>query len=309
MKKNILYILFLLQCLIGGTTWAFQKIGLQNSLPFWAAGMRFIIASTLIILGLLISKKFKINKKVLVISFLYGLMYFAFPFGSVYWASVYLPSGLISVLSSSISVFVLIFAILINRTPTKNTQKVGTILCTIGIAIVFGDKLMMKGSLMEIVAMLIVLVAMIGSAFTTVIVKSKIKYLPFMTFTSLSMGFGGSFLLISSLVFEKGTRTFSGSNLISLIYLSIIASICGFCINMHILKKWHVSKATAHLFVSPIIAIYIGVIFLRESLNSNIFWGTFFVIIGVMLINIKIDKRKILVIQSEQKEKSTNEAS
>ncbi|MDI3410500.1 hypothetical protein QKW52_09690 [Bacillus sonorensis] len=35
--KYRVYVLFGLLCLIGGTTWAVQKTGLKDSLPFWSA--------------------------------------------------------------------------------------------------------------------------------------------------------------------------------------------------------------------------------------------------------------------------------
>jgi ABC-type spermidine/putrescine transport system permease subunit I len=35
------YLFFIILCSIGGTTWALQKLGLNNSLPLWSAGMRF----------------------------------------------------------------------------------------------------------------------------------------------------------------------------------------------------------------------------------------------------------------------------
>ena len=89
----------------------FSKAGLSDSLPFWSAGMRFMIASILIAAFLLARRQFVLSKELLVLSFLNGIMYFSVPFGSVYWASLYLPSGLVSILAASISVF----ALMINR--------------------------------------------------------------------------------------------------------------------------------------------------------------------------------------------------
>ncbi|MFP7484293.1 EamA family transporter [Priestia filamentosa] len=280
-------LLFGLLCLIGGTTWAFQKTGLEGSLPFWSAGMRFLIASILIAGYLFLNRKLSFSKEVLIISLLNGLMYFAIPFGSVYWASLYLPSGLVSVLAASISVFALLINRLFKGTPASKGQKMGVILSLFGIIFVFGNQLLIKGDLIELIAMAVILVAMFGSALITIQVQMRIKSLPIMTFNSLSMFSGGTILLILSLILEDGNRTFSGSSLFSLLYLAIVGSVLGFWINIYLLKQWHISKATAHLFISPIIALYVGFIFLEEALNNQIYLGTIFVLIGVIFINLK----------------------
>ncbi|GGE59534.1 DMT family transporter [Priestia taiwanensis] len=281
------HLLFCLLAIIGGTTWAFQKTGLEDSLPLWSASMRFLLASLLIAFFLCITKKIVVSKEVVMISGLNGLMYFAIPFGSVYWASVYLPSGLVSVLAASISVFALFINRLFKGTPATKGQKIGVAFCLIGMSIVFGNQLLIKGDLIQLVAMGIILVAMLGSAFVTVYVQSRIKSLPIMTFTSFSMLSGGVFLLVISLIIEDGNRGFSGISLISLLYLAIVGSVVGFSLNMYLLKKWHISKATAHLFISPIIALYVGFVFLNETLHNQVYVGTLCVLVGVILINLK----------------------
>lgn len=281
------HLLFCLLAVIGGTTWAFQKTGLKDSLPLWSAGMRFLIASLIIALYLLLTKKMAVSKEVVIISALNGILYFALPFGSVYWASVYLPSGLVSVLAASISVFALLFNRLFKGTPATKGQKIGVVMCLIGMSVVFGNQLFIQGNVIQIVAMIVILMAMLGSAFITVQVQSRIKSLPIMTFNSFSMLSGGACLLIVSLFVENGNRTFSGISLISLLYLAIIGSVLGFSINIYLLKKWHISKATAHLFISPVIALYVGFVFLGETLNKQVYIGTAFVIAGVIFINLK----------------------
>ncbi|MEH7567715.1 DMT family transporter, partial [Priestia megaterium] len=64
---------------------------------------------------------------------------------------------------------------------------------------------------------------------------------------------------------------------------------------IYLLTKWHISKATAHLFISPVIALYVGFVFLGETLNKQVYIGTAFVIAGVIFINLK-----------KQVEKNTN---
>ncbi|MDV2685197.1 DMT family transporter [Alkalihalophilus lindianensis] len=300
MKANYLYILFLFQCLIGGTTWAFQKVGLEGSLPLWSAGMRFVIAGSVILVILLLLKKVTVKKELLIVSFLYGMMYFTIPFGVIYWSSLHLPTGLISVLAASISVFALIVSSMVIRSIPSPSQILGTIAAFLGIAIVFSNQMYVEVTTFEVISMFLILLAMLGSAIITVSVKKKLNHFPIINFTCFAMLSGGALLTISSLLFETGSRSFGGISLISLLYLAVVGSMIGFAINMYLLKKWHISKATAHLYISPIIALYIGSLFLNEQLNIGVYVGSIFVIAGVMLINLNLKfKKKSLLIKSE----------
>ncbi|MFP3126222.1 EamA family transporter [Ectobacillus funiculus] len=281
------YALFVSLCFIGGTTWAFQKIGLTNSLPLWSAGMRFTIAGLLISILLSTQKKYVISKELIKLSILNGLMYFAIPFGTVYWAGQYLSSGLISILAASISIFLLLLNKLFKGIPTTKAQKIGVLLSIIGMIVVFGNQLSIKASLIEGTAMSFVILAMFGSAFITIQVQQRIQDIPILTFNSFSMLSGGFVLLLSSLFLEHGNRTFSGISLVALLYLAIVGSVLGLWINMYLLKSWHISRATMHLFVSPVLALYVGFVFLGELLSQNIYIGTVFILTGVFLINRK----------------------
>ncbi|MGV2448490.1 UNVERIFIED_CONTAM: DMT family transporter, partial [Bacillus sp. ATCC 13368] len=54
-------------------------------------------------------------------------------------------------------------------------------------------------------------------------------------------------------------------------------------------------------FISPVIALYIGFLFLDEKLNANIYLGTLFVIFGVMFINLKKEERIAKIDETKQK--------
>ncbi|TBW49398.1 EamA family transporter [Marinobacter halodurans] len=287
LRKYHVSIAFLVLCMIGGTTWAFQKLGLEGSLPLWSSGMRFFIAGLLIAGFQVAQKKFKVDSTLLKLASLNGLFYFAVPFGSVYWASNQLPSGLISVLATFITIFALILNKLLRGVPTTKTQQVGVSAALVGILVVFGDRIAFNQDISDAFAMAVVLTAMLGSAAITVTVQRKIRDLPLLTFVSVSMLSGAFFLLSLSLFVETGVRSFSGISLYALMYLAIIGSTVGFSLNVLILKNWHISKATSHLFISPVIALYIGYVFLGEKLTANIYVGTALVITGVMFINIK----------------------
>lgn len=292
-KSSIPVFAFVILCFIGGTTWALQKTGLNNSLPLWSAGMRFLIAGIIILFFQSLRRQFKVNAYVIRLALANGLFYFAVPFGTVYWASSHVPSGLVAVLASSISVYALLLNHFLRGKPASLRQIVGVLCAVAGIIVVFSNRLYIGNNSTDILAMVAILLAMGSSAAITLKVQRHISVLPFLNFVSLSMLFGGSMLLSASLILENGVRTFSGSSLYALLYLAVIGSVLGFSLNILLLKHWHISKATSHLFISPVIALYIGYVFLDETITINVGIGTSIVILGVMLINFPPFKKRL----------------
>lgn len=284
--KSLLWLFFVIICLVNGTTWGAQRIGLENSLPFWSSSMRFIISGSLICIILLIFKKWKLPPKGYMLALFYGIFYFSVPFGTVYWGTQYISSGLVSVLMSMLAVMLLIFNKIFGGIPATKMQISGVLFSLIGIIIIFWQTFQIDYSLLSIVSMLLILTSGLGSALVTIKVRDHLSYMPIFNFNAVAMIIGGIGLGFASLLLENGNRTFHGPSLYALLYLSTVGSVIGLALYMTLLKHWHVSRASAHLFISPAIALYLGSLFLGETLNIYTYVGTALILCGVMLINI-----------------------
>ena len=99
---------------------------------------------------------------------------------------------------------------------------------------------------------------------------------------------GGVVLTVISLLFEKGSRTFSGNALFALLYLSLVGSVFSVKITTFLMGEWNVAKVTAYRFISPVISIAVGFLLWRERLSYNEIFGSAFIIAGIFVINQKI---------------------
>ncbi|MCJ7555149.1 MAG: DMT family transporter [Ignavibacteriaceae bacterium] len=104
---------YILLCLIWGTTWLGIKASLESLTPFMSAGLRFFFASLIIFLimkfnGIRLQK----DKLSIKLYFLMGFFSFVIPFGLVYWAQQFVPSGLSAVLFAVYPFFVAILSYL-----------------------------------------------------------------------------------------------------------------------------------------------------------------------------------------------------
>jgi len=92
-------LVYALLCFIWGSTWLAIRIGLESMPPIYSAGMRFTVASIFIfILMQFRGNKLQRDKISVRLYLVMGFFSFVIPFGLVYWAEQFVPSGLASVL-------------------------------------------------------------------------------------------------------------------------------------------------------------------------------------------------------------------
>src|SRR4028118_1536016 len=106
---NIL--IWLILCLIWGTTWIFIKIGLEDLPPVTFAAARFILA-VLILAVVIVFQRVPLPKTVKdwKLMALTGILQFSVNYSLVFWSEQYISSGLAAVLQAMITVFGLILA-------------------------------------------------------------------------------------------------------------------------------------------------------------------------------------------------------
>ncbi|MFZ1289775.1 MAG: EamA family transporter, partial [Melioribacteraceae bacterium] len=98
-------------CLIWGSTWLAIRLGLDSLTPLISAGLRFLLASILIFSIVYIKKiELHLDSKSIKIYIFLAFFSFAIPFGLVYWAEQFVPSGLTSVMFGIFPFSVFIFS-------------------------------------------------------------------------------------------------------------------------------------------------------------------------------------------------------
>ena len=103
---------FIVLCIIWSSTWLFIKLGLETLPAFFSAGVRFFIASVIMyIYALKLKLKFPKDLASHIFFFYFGFLFFALPYGLVYWGEQYIGSGLTSVLFSIMPFYTILLSI------------------------------------------------------------------------------------------------------------------------------------------------------------------------------------------------------
>src|SRR6185369_3318749 len=170
MRARIVWVIL---CGIWGSTWLFIKLGLADLPPLTFAGIRFVIACTILlawirIRGLELPKK---GRDWLLLAFT-GILAFGFNYGLIFWGEQYISSGLAALLQATIPAFGLVFAHFHLPGERLSWAKIGgVILGVLGVGVVFSNQLAVAGK-QALAGCVAVLISSIVVAYSNVLVKA-----------------------------------------------------------------------------------------------------------------------------------------
>ena len=133
-------------CLIWGSTWMMIKIGLDGAPPITGVGVRFVIAS-LVLLLIVRMRRIAIprTQSFLMLTLFLAVLHVAVPYVLVYWAEQYISSGLAAVLYSTMPLMVALFARVGLGDPITFAKLAGIVVGIAGVSVIFSDSLGWSG--------------------------------------------------------------------------------------------------------------------------------------------------------------------
>ena len=279
---------YVLICLIWGSTWLAIRASLESLTPFISGGVRFLLASAFILIlmkvrGVSLQK----DKESIRLYWLMGFMSFVIPFGLVYWAEQFVPSGLASVLFGVYPFFVAIFSYL--RMPDEVIGKlkiIGMSLGFIGIVVIFSDSFSTDLSNLFL-GMVAVAISGIMQAWIAVTLKKSGKHLNPLSMNFIPMLIAGvTGLAIGLLTEDLSYIKINQIAIISVLYLAFFGSLVTFTVFYWLMKKINVIMLSFTAFITPIIALILGWIFYHEILTTQHLLGSILVLIGLLTANL-----------------------
>lgn len=290
-------LVWLILCLIWGTTWIFIKIGLDDLPPVSFAAIRFIVAC-LILLPVIIRLKVEIPKsrRDWLIIAASGVLQFFINYGLLFWGEQRITSGLAAVLQATIPAFGLLLARIYIPAERITFLKVASILLGItGVAIIFNEQLSF-GGWAAFWGSFAVVAGAFCAAYASVLTKTfGLKTHP-ANMAFWQMVFGIIPLTILGLAWEGSPLDFhwTWSAVICVLYLAVMGSIVAFWLYYWLLRHMDVTKAMMISLVTPLMAVIIGAIWRGEQLNIQTFLGGALILTSVALVVLRpiLNRRK-----------------
>lgn len=296
-KPNIrAYLAWIAICIIWGTTYLFIRIGVGSIPPMLFAGFRWIIAGTIFITILQLNGKQFPKKGDLIHIAIIGIALLGLGNGLVVVGEQWIESGLAALLIATTPFWMVGTESFLPAGPKLNWMVVtGLIVGSLGVGLIFGGNLKYIFETKYLIGVLCILGAEIAWSTGSVYSKyKKINVHPLMS-ASVQMLIAGTLQVLLGAVLGEFTELhFTSSGIISIAYLVVVGSIFGYGSYIYAIDHLPLSLVSTYAYVNPIIALFLGWIFLDEQLNIFILIASVVIISGVVLVKIGSNKKTLI---------------
>ena len=266
--------LFAVMCLVWGLTWLPVKVGAAHVPPVFLAAARFSLAGLLMLLwaGRDVGKVPTGAWPRLIVT---ALLLNTGNYTLLFWGTAHAPSGLAAIVNfATIPIFTLLASRAIAGEPIDGRKLAAIGLGTVGLAFLFATRALgglssAQGDPLEALALAAVAAGTLLYCTGAVLARPIAGAMPTLTLAGWQTLIGGIGLTAVSLALEPVTsadlaRLMTWPVLPAVIFLIIGGSLMGFTIYMRLLRDWGAFRAGLYAFVSPAIAVAVGVAALSE---------------------------------------------
>ena len=293
-RKNFwAYLAWISLCIIWGTTFLAIKVGVKDLPPLLFAGLRWLIAGS-ILLAILKIKGIKLpQKKDFIHIIVQGILLLGIANGFVVAAEQWIPSGLTALLLATTPFIMFGLEMILPQGPKFNLTVLGGLLCGFfGIIIIFYNKLTFLFDASNLLGLGFLFIAVIAWALGTVYSKyKKTNTAPLMRAAFQMLVAGTGQLLIGIVLGEYHDFVFTTASLLAFLYLVIVASILGYGSYIYAISKLPISFVSTHSYINTVIALFLGWLILNEKIDLQVIIGAAIILIGVFLVKREISKK------------------
>jgi drug/metabolite transporter (DMT)-like permease len=279
--------------ILWGSTYFAIAIAIKSMPSLLAMGFRFLQASLILGLFLLVRKgttPFRIPRKEILSAGLFGALRLGIGLGATALAEHTVPSGIAALIYSCLPLWISLFRAISGDRPAA--------LSWFGIAMGFiGVAILLKPGQVTAVAhsnsgklwfwMAVILIGnfawALGTFFAPRFPTPKNTFIS----TFYEMLFAGFLLSIVGLISGERFSSFADATVtgwLALLYLSLFGSIAGYSAYVWLVANAPVSLTATYAYVNPVVAVFLGVVFLHEKFHISELIGGLVVVLGVILV-------------------------
>jgi drug/metabolite transporter (DMT)-like permease len=279
-----------------GTSWLAIKYQLGDVHPQMSVAYRFLLSGVILLAFCLLAKKnLRFTKKQHLRIFLQAIFIFSTNYIFIYRSSAYLASGLESIIFSTMTFMNIFNSRLFLKQKVSKEVIIATIMGFVGIIIVFNKELKtFDTSSGVILGIVLGLIASYSASLGNIISSSNQKCgLPVIESTAIGMLYGGIWTFILSLCMGiPATFSTKSEYIISLLFLSVFASVLAFVSYLTLLGRIGPSRVGYCVLVFPIIAVTLSVFFEDYHLGWADLFGMALVLTGNYIVMFKPQLQK-----------------
>jgi len=272
--------LFLLLCAIWGSTWLGIKAGIGAVPPLFFAGTRFAAAGAVMLAIAAATDWRPVSLPDCGRLAAASVLMVALCYGALFWGMLHVDSGTAAVIELGLTPVALLGFALVAGEELLTARKLMAMASGIaGLVVLFGPEAARAWSVdgsedsLRVIGGLAIASAAVTYGWGSTVAGPLLRKYPTNLIAGATTLIGGGMLLAVSLAAEPGAQEalsgdWGGQAWVGWFFLVIFVSIIGYTIFIRLLRDIGASRAGMYAFVSPIVAVLLGVAFNGETLTS-----------------------------------------
>jgi drug/metabolite transporter (DMT)-like permease len=281
---------FALVYVLWGSTYLAIRVAIEDLPPYAMGSVRFSIAGPLMLAGCAFSgRKVGITGRDALRLLVVGVLLLSVANMGVACAEKYVPSGLAALIVASVPIWVAIVEAWVFRSRRLSAMGVaGLALGIVGMLALLWPRISgARPDRLELMGFGILVIASVSWALGSVLSGRWSLSVDVLTASAWEMTFAGMVNTLIALLtggFHQANWTSRG--LLAILYLVICGSWIGFTAYIWLLEHVPTPKVATYAYVNPVVAVYLGWLFLNEKVDVFMLVGTVIIISAVALVNL-----------------------
>ncbi len=272
--------------LIWGSTYLAIKYAIEDIPPFLLAGTRFLLAGLILTVLGRIKKEEGLDREAMIRALFSGSL-LVMGNALVCVAEKSISSGMAAVMVGSVPMWVMLFnwTVFKGKRPTSR-QTVGILFSFIGLVLLSQSQSQVQhGTLPGVIA---ILFAVISWAFGTLLQSKAKTQGRLIRYCGFQLGVGSIAAFIVSFASQEGANFSMAAvrplALVSYLYMVVFGSAIAFSSYLWLSQNVEPSQVSVYAVVNPLVAVWLGWLFIGESLNLAVVLCTVMILSGIYFV-------------------------
>lgn len=286
------HLLFAMMCLVWGTTWIAIRAGVEAVPPVFFAGTRFTAAGAVLLALAARGDGVAVPRADWPRLAVVTLLMIVATYALLFWGVRFVSTGLAAVLDLALTPIALFgLGILLGEERFSPLRVLGLALGIAGLLVLFGPKALGGAGAgpMWFAGAAAITASAITYALGSVLARELLARHPALHISGLTTFGGGLVLVAGALAFEPGARAaLSGAwgrpAWAGWGFLVLFGSLVAYTAYLRLVRDWGPTRAGSYAFVSPVIAVFLGVAVLGETVTLPDAIGMGIMLAGAILV-------------------------
>lgn len=298
MSRRGAVVRFAVLALVWGSSFLFMKVAIQGMSAVQVTAGRLVFGSLMLIALMAVGRRAwprdpRLLAKISVLSVLLCVA----PFLLFGWAAQHLPSGLSSIFNATTPIMTLLVGVVALPTERLTRGRIwGFVVALVGVLVVAGPwRIDLSGGgttflLAQLACLGATLCYGLGAVYSRTILRDTTIESRTMAATQITIGAGIALVLVAAV--GRTPMTITPAVLASIIALGALGTGLAYVWFNDIIRAWGAPIAASVTYLTPVVGVVLGAIVLREEVHWNEGVGAVVVIVGILLTQGMLVRRR-----------------